>query len=311
MRLPQSIANTSIASGSRLLALPAEIRNQIYHYAMIESKPEPDPSLLVFSYTPDKRHLSYAGLTMDWRLHQKLWRGLAQTCRQLRSEYLSMQIPYDVHVSIKNLESYVRFVNLQARPQHAGNLQGSIVLHVDRCEPLGYDIYSALMLLRSSPQLRVRWYESCLASYGIAVDDQSVAEVILSTKFLEYIATSATQVSIVPATRDVELAEGDHKLRITIIGNVSIVLKPEIEDGLMRSSSVEAWVDSEAISVWLEDLGASKVHQNRFYHNLAPSLSCCGFICDWPHEFLGVSPLDFDFAAFLAEDQQMLEDTGA
>lgn len=289
----------------------AEIRNQIYHYAIIDAKTEPEPRLLDFPHTQDEQHLSHAGQTMDWRLHQKLWRGLAQTCRQLRSEYLSMQIPYDVHVSIKELESYVRFIDLQARPQHAGNVQGRIVLHVDKHVPWGYDIYSALMLLRSSPQLNVRWYGSWLVSCGIAMGNQGLAEIVLSTKFLEYIATSATEVWIIPNTRDVELAEGDCKLPFTGIREVSIKLKPEIEERLMRSNDAETWVDPGAKLVWLEDLGASKDYLYGFMPKIEPTLSCCGFICDWSQEFSEVSFPDFDFAAFLAEGQQTLEDTGA
>jgi hypothetical protein len=196
-----------------------------------------------------------------------------------------MQVLYDVNITLLHLEKYIRFINLQGRPQPASKVQGYIVLHVNTCKSWECNIYSALMLVRSLPHLRIRWYESWLASNAITLDEQGVAEIILSPQFLEYVATSATEVWIVPHAQNVELQEGDHQSTPTWIDNVDIQLKPEIEKGLMRSDDAETWVDSEALLVWLQDLGASEDHSHCLWPRLQPSLSACGFISDWSEEF--------------------------
>jgi hypothetical protein len=209
-----------------------------------------------------------------------------------------MQVLYDVNITLLDLEEYIRFVDLQGGPQPASKVQGYIVLHVNTRESLESNIYGALMLVRSSPHLRIRWYESWLASNAITLDEQGVAEIILSPKFLEYVATSATEVWIIPHAQNVELREEDHKPTPTWIGNVEIQLTPEIEKGLMRSNDAETWVDSEALLVWLQDLGASEDHSRCFWPRLQPSLSACGFISDWPEGFPEPDFSDFGFPGF-------------
>ena len=205
-----------------------------------------------------------------------------------------MQTSYDVHVLLQDLERYLRFVSLQARPQHAGKVQGCIVLHVNRGGAVEYDIYNALMLvLRSSPQLKIRWHETWQASYLRTRDIPGAAEIILSAKFLEYIAISATEVWIRPLTWEFANRERSHTVTLIYIHGVDVQLHPEIEQGLMRSNHLETWIDSEAILVWLQDLGASKDHSHIFQPRTPPTLTSCGFISDWPQEFS-----DPDFSNF-------------
>ena len=205
-----------------------------------------------------------------------------------------MQTSYDVHVLIQDLEKYLRFVSLQARPQHAGKVQGCIVLHVNRGGVVEYDIYNALMLvLRSSPQLKIRWHETWQALYLRTRDISGAAEIILSAKFLEYIAISATAVWITPLTWEFGSREQSPAVTLILIHGVDVQLHPEIEQGLMRSNHLETWIDSEAILVWLQDLGATKDHSHIFRPRMLPTLTSCGFFGDWSQEFS-----DPDFSSF-------------
>lgn len=254
-----------------------------------------------FPCTPNERHLLYAGQTSDWRLHQRLWRGLTQTCRQLRSEFLSKQATYDVNIKILDLERYIRFVDLQGRPQPASEMQGYIVLHVvgrplNYYGPTDHDIYSMLMLLRSSPHLKIRWHESWQASLLRAWNKIAVEEFILSSKFLEYVATSATEVWITFSSI-VQVPGRSYEANYNYINMVEIQLSPEIEKGL--KCSIDSGYHEDSVLAWLEELGATPDYLFRIWPGLKSmgwprreARDCpCGLPYVWPD---ALEYFDFD-----------------
>ena len=217
-----------------------------------------------------------------------------------------MQASRDVHVSIQDLERYLRFVGIHARPRLVGELQGCIILHVEERQSIECNIYNALMLVRSSPQLKIRWYESYLASYMITEYLQSAHEIILSPKFLECIATSATELWV-----NSQFEEYNYWSKLSYIRWVISQLNLGIEEGLMRRRT-NFGVDHGAIQAWLQDLRSNGDQLYKIWPRLEMSHaywtpyvetylhSPCGFPTDWPTELPEMDFSDFMLSNSLA-----------
>ncbi|KAF2655440.1 hypothetical protein K491DRAFT_678877 [Lophiostoma macrostomum CBS 122681] len=82
------------------LALPAEIRNEIYGYTIT--------SIIKVRLRPPHKQAGASGSGMNWSALKREYLGLTQACQQIRSEYLPIHCQHtEIYVEYWNIEKYV------------------------------------------------------------------------------------------------------------------------------------------------------------------------------------------------------------
>lgn len=119
-----------------------------------------------------------------WLRTQRSWRGLTQVSRQVRTEFLSLQASTKMHVDIDNLERYLRILAVQAGSNGMSEVRANLVLHHDNHESI--NLYDAIVLPASMPQINIVWYEPYEKSEAA----------ILCPRFCEYVTKNATRVEV-------------------------------------------------------------------------------------------------------------------